>query len=78
MAGFVLQVLIVFFSLLTTWLLSRKGKERWGYLTGLISLPCWILMEWYYGQWFFLYLNPIYVVLWGKGLLNHWKLNDVT
>ena len=73
MIGFVLQVFTVFFSLLTTWLLSKKGKERYGYLIGILSLPCWILMEWYYQQWFYLVLNPVYLVLWFRGFYNHWK-----
>ena len=73
MIGFVLQVFTVFFSLLTTWLLSKKGKERYGYLIGFLSLPLWILMELYYRQYFYLILNPLYFVLWFKGLKNHWS-----
>jgi hypothetical protein len=76
MFGFVLQISTVICSLLTTWLLSRKGKEKWGYLVGLCTIPSWILMELFYRQYFFCSLNPIYIVLWWRGVVGHWGLNE--
>lgn len=70
---FVIQTTTVLCSLLTTLLLAWKGKERWGYLVGFVSLPLWVVMEWYYEQWLYLLLNPIYFVLWGIGLVRHWR-----
>lgn len=74
MVGVVLQILTIMLSLLTGWFLSRKGKERWGYLIGFCSLPLWVIMEAYYQQWFYFFLNPVYFVMWGMGLKNHWKV----
>lgn len=71
--GLILQILTVIASLLTGWLLSRKGKEKWGYLIGFCSLPLWFAMELWYGQWFFLLLNPIYFVIWFNGWQKHKK-----
>lgn len=73
MIGFILQVLTVIASLGTTWLLSKKGYERWGYLVGFVTIPIWVVMEYYYQQWFYFILNPVYLYIWGKGLINHWR-----
>lgn len=76
MFGLLLQILTVIASLSTTWLLSKKGWERWGYLVGFSTIPVWIIMEYYYHQWFYFILNPIYFYMWGRGLKNHWRQND--
>jgi hypothetical protein len=75
--GTTLQISTVVCSLITTWLLSRKGKERWGYLTGFVTLPLWCIMEAYYHQWVCLILNPLYLCWWWKGLKNHWGKDNI-
>jgi len=71
--GTVLQIAALPVSMLTTWLLSRKGKEGWGYLLGFLSLPLWCCLEVYYGEWVFFATTPAYVVWWFRGLRNNWR-----
>jgi len=70
--GLLLQILTVIASLGTAWFLSKKGLERWGYLIGFCALPLWVAMELFYQQWFYLILNPIYFIIWFRGLKAHW------
>jgi len=72
--GTLLQLIVLPVSMATTWLLSRKGKERWGYLVGFLSLPLWCCLEIYYKEWVFLATTPAYMVWWFRGLCNHWKV----
>ena len=70
--GSLLQLATFPVSALTTWLLSRKGKERWGYLVGLLSLPLWCCLELYYQEYVFFASTPLFVVWWARGLVNNW------
>jgi hypothetical protein len=74
--GSLLQVITLGISSLTTWLLSRKGKERWGYLVGFLSLPIWCCLEIYYKEWIFLASTPFFVVWWLRGLRNNWSVKN--
>lgn len=76
MFGLILQILTVISSLSTAYLLSKKGLEKWGYLIGFITIPFWVIMEYYYQQWFYFILNPIYFYIWGKGIVSHWRQNE--
>ena len=71
--GLTLQVLTVIIGLTDAYLLSKKGLERWGYLLAFVSLPLWVVLEWWYKEWFYFILNPIYFIVWGIGLKNHWR-----
>jgi hypothetical protein len=71
--GTALQIATTLASLLTGALLASKRWRQYGYLLGFCSLPLWAAMEWYFSQWVFLALNPIYVVIWGVGLYRNWK-----
>jgi hypothetical protein len=73
MVGDLLQILCLIFSLLTTWLLSKKKYEKYGYLIGFVTLPVWCITEAFYHQWYYLAINPLYFYLWGLGLKNHWS-----
>lgn len=70
--GDLLQILCLIFSLLTTWLLSKRKYERYGYLVGFVTLPVWCITEVFYRQWWYLAVNPLYFWLWFVGLRNHW------
>ena len=74
--GNLFQALTIITSLITGWLLSRRGLERWGYLAGFCSLPLWCIMEFWYGQWVCLLINGLYFYVWGRGLANHWRQNE--
>jgi hypothetical protein len=56
-------------SLVVTWLLSKKGYEKWGWIVGFFGLFGWVAEEWWFRQYFYLALNPIYFYLYLKG----WK-----
>jgi hypothetical protein len=73
MLGEALQIATVVSSLTVSWLFSKKETAKWGYLLGLLTLPLWIILEFYYKQWFYLVVNPLYIYLWARGLRNHWK-----
>jgi len=73
MWGSILQISTIAISLLTGLLLSRPRWRRYGYLLGFSSLPLWVIQELYYGQMIYVWLNPIYAVIWGVGLANHWN-----
>jgi hypothetical protein len=71
--GVVLQILTTVASLVTGALLASRRWRRYAYLVGLCSLPLWIALEWWYAQWFYLALNPVYFITWGVGLYRNWK-----
>lgn len=71
--GLILQLMTIVCSLTTAYLLSKKGYERYGYLLSFISLPLWIILEYHYAEWLYFILNPIYIYVFWKGLVNHWK-----
>lgn len=71
MVGLILQALTLLISLTTTYLLSRKGLEKWGYVVGFFGLSAWVVQEAYYQQWLYFVLNPIYFVLYFRGWMNH-------
>jgi len=71
--GTILQTLTTLASLATGALLASKRWRRYGYLLGFCSLPLWAAMEFYFGQWVFLALNPLYIGIWGVGLYRNWK-----
>jgi hypothetical protein len=73
MFGEALQITTIFIGLTTTWLFSTKRTARYGYLLGLTTIPVWIILQIYYRQWCYLFVNPFYIYLWAKGLKNHWK-----
>ena len=71
--GVAFQILTTVASLLTGTLLATKRWRRYGYLVGLCSLPLWVALEYFYGQWVYLSLNPLYFAIWGVGLYRNWR-----
>ena len=73
MLGWILQALTIISSLGISYLFGKKGHERWGYLFSFLTLPLWVFLEWYYHEWLYLMMNPIYFYFWGKALKTHWS-----
>jgi hypothetical protein len=72
--GITLQILTILLSLLIAFLYSRKGLERYGYLLSFVTLPVWVAEEWWYKEWCYFFLNPVYFIVFWIGLKNHWKV----
>jgi len=74
--GHLLEISTIIASLLTSALLASKGRERYGYLVGFCTLPLWVITEAWYGQWVYFFINPVYFIIWGQGLYNHWRVKE--
>jgi hypothetical protein len=55
--------------------LSQSGREswrRWACIFGMIGQPFWFYAAITASQWGIVFVNTLYTVAWGKGLLTHW------
>ena len=52
---------------------KKHSLYRWGYLIGIINTPMWVFVEVWYGQWFLLPINILYLYGWIAGFRNNWK-----
>ena len=51
---------------------STNPFQRWGFVLGLLSQPCWIYFSIRTKSWGILCLSLIYTVSWANGILNNW------
>ena len=67
------QIIILFFGTLTIFLLAQKNKwQRWGYITGLIQEPFWVITSTVNKQWGIFVLAIVYSLCFMLGIYNHW------
>lgn len=60
---------------LAIWLISDDrdpGRQRWGWLIGLMSQPLWLYATWQSEQWGLFALSFWYLYAWGKGARRRW------
>lgn len=70
-----IQGIIVFSSCITIWLLANPGDievARWGFLTGLVGQPFWIVSTIRKRQWGIFLVTLFYTGVFVKGLLQYW------
>ncbi len=74
--GSVIQIATIICSLVISYLFSKKGTERYGYLLSFLTLPVFATLEYWYEEWVYFILNPIYLGIFWIGLRNHWRKNE--
>jgi len=71
-----LQLVAVIVGTAAIVLRAEEGTlKKWGYYLGIISVPCWTILEIYYRQWIILPLNILYFWGWFKAYLK-WRDNN--
>lgn len=51
---------------------SSNPLQRWGFVLGLISQPCWLHFSFRTKSWGVFWLSLIYTASWINGINNNW------
>lgn len=68
------QIIIGLCGIGSTWLSqdSRRARQRWACVLGLIAQPAWFYATWKAGQWGIFGLAFLYTACWARGAYNFW------
>jgi len=70
--GIFLQILTALIGGLAIFFRAKSKYKHLGYILGMLSCPCWVVLEIYYSQWYVLPINALYILGWVNGYLE-WR-----
>ena len=73
--GHILQIITAILGGSAIFLRSFNRFKGVSYIIGILSCPCWIATEVYYGQWLLLPVNLLYIYGWVRSYRD-WRRNE--